>query len=394
MSDWRVNAYSEKWLRRGFQWVYPKEIVSGRPSIGAPVRLLGHGGAVLGRGLADKGWIAARVYRHDDGPLDEAWMERVVGRAADLRDVLVGDDTTAFRLINGENDGLPGIRVDRWGHFLVIAADSPAVGPLLSPLCDALERRLSPRGIYLCYRPDGRDGRDPAGFRPAPGLLRGRDAAGAVRVRERGLCFDVYPAEGPDVGLYTDMRDLRAWLEPHWGGARVLNTFAFTGAFSVAAAFGGATEVVSVDLSQKYLDRARDNFRANALDPGQHSFIADDVFKALDRFRRKGERFERVILDPPAFSHGSKVWSAKRDYPRLVSAACAVLEDGGWIIVASNQGELSPHQFRGFVAEGLRRGGCSGQLLHSGTQAGDVPASTTFPEGQYLKLAVYRVLRG
>ena len=111
------------------------------------------------------------------------------------------------------------------------------------------------------------------------------------------------------------------WLEPHWAGRRVLNTFAYTGAFSVAAAMGGACSVTTVDLSAAYLDRAEDNFRANELDPDLHEFIQSDVFKALDRLRRTGEKFDLIVIDPPSFSHSSEgIWSAKRDMPRLFSA--------------------------------------------------------------------------
>ena len=140
------------------------------------------------------------------------------------------------------------------------------------------------------------------------------------------MCMDVDVADGPDVGLYTDMRDLRAWLEPYWGGARVLNTFAYTGAFSVAAARGGASEVVTVDLAAPAIARAEQNFRANDLATEPHTFLVSDVWKALDRFRRKGERFDRVILDPPSFARGGDGgFQTKRDYPRLVAAACRVL---------------------------------------------------------------------
>ena len=389
----KVNGHSRDWLKRRFPWVYPNELVKGRGRPGQVVRVVGPNGGFLGVGVADTGWLAARVYRFDEGSLDAQWMSRVVERALALREALIEENTTAYRLVNGESDGLPGIRVDRWGHFVCIVADTPAVGGLVPLLVAALEEQLAPRGVYLAYRPDPRDDRDASRFHPPPGLISGRAAPGAVRVLERGLSFDVYPAEAPDVGLYTDMRDLRAWLEPRWGGARVLNTFAFTGAFSVSAAYNGATEVVSVDLSGRYLDRAQANFSANGLDPSGHTFVESDVFKALDRLRRTGERFDRVILDPPSFSHSDRVWSAKRDYPRLVRAACAVLEDGGWLIAASNQGTLSPSAFRKFILTGLRKSGCDGQLLYGATQSGDVPALLSFPEGQYLKIGVYRVLR-
>ena len=188
------------------------------------------------------------------------------------------------------------------------------------------------------------------------------------------------------------MREVRAWLEPFWGGTRVLNTFAYTGAFSVVAALGGAMEVVTVDLSGKVLERAEDNFVANELEPSAFEFLQGDTFKVLDRLRRTGRTFDRVILDPPSFSRSDAgTWSASRDYPRLVAAAARVIESGGWLVAASNQGEVSPKKFAGFVAEGLRKAGRTAQLLRSIGQAPDFPAATSFPEGRYLKVHVLRL---
>ena len=387
-----VNGYSSGWLHKGFPWVYDKEVVKGGGEPGQLREVRDGQGKLLGTALVDRGWIAARVYRHDGGPLDKEWVYSVLDRAASLRHLVIDPETDGFRLVNAENDGLPGVRIDWWSHHAVVILDSPACAPLLDLICDWLEERRQPRGIHLCYRTDGRDNRDFSKVKPAPGLLRGHEPSGSVRVRERGLCIDVLPQDGPDVGLYADMRQVRAFLEPFWGGTSVLNTFAYTGAFSVAAALNGASNVVSVDLSAKYLDRAEANFRANELDPGNFDFDVMDTFKALDRYRRTGRSFDRIILDPPSFSHSDVgVWSAKRDYPRLVAAACRVMDEGGWLIAASNQGEMSPKAFSGFIADGVRKAGRQARLLWWGGQAPDFPAALNFPEGRYLKVGIYEI---
>jgi len=387
-----VNGYSERWLRKGFPWVYRKEIQSGGGRPGTERLVRSARGDVLGRAILDDGWIGARVYRHDDGPLDAAWLESALDTAAALREQLIGPDTSGYRLVHGENDGLPGIRIDWWHHFATLILDSPSLIRFADGIVSWLERTRSPRGVILCYRQDPRDDRD---FSRAPrqGLLAGHAPTGPVRVQERGLKLDVYPMEAPDVGMYADMREVRALLEPHWGGTAVLNTFAYTGAFSVAAALHGASEVVSVDLSSKVLARAEDNFRANGLDPEHYDFVASDTFKALDRLRRTGRRFDRVILDPPSFSRSAEgVWSAKKDYPRLVAAACRVLSPGGWLIAATNQGEVSPREFAGYISEGVARAKRRSQLLWWAGQAPDFPAASWFPEGRYLKVAVHHLV--
>lgn len=391
---WIVNGYSSEWLGKGFPWVYPKEVLARGARRGDTVLLQARDGRILGRGVPDAGWIAARVYRQDDGPLDRTFLWETLDRAADLRDVVLPPETTACRLVHGENDGLPGLRIDWWHHTATVVLDSPAVSVLLDDVVAWLVARRAPRAIYLCYRPDPRDDRDFSQVVPGPGLLHGHPLTDEVRVTERGATFKVRPWEGPDVGLYTDMRAVRAWLEPHWGGTAVLNTFAYTGAFSVVAALGGASEIVTVDLSAPALERARANFVANDLDPADHAFLDEDTFKVLDRLRRQGRQFDRIILDPPSFSHSSdgSTWSAKRDYPRLAAAAFRVCAPGGWVIAASNHGQTSPRDFRGYLVEGARKAGVRAQELAWLGQSADVPAATWFPEGRYLKVGVWRAL--
>ncbi len=379
-----VNGYSAGWLRKGFPWVYPKEVVRGGAAPGAPVELRDGQGQVLGRGIADRGALAVRVFRHGEGPLDDDWLDGVLGAAVMLREAVVEEGTTGYRLVHAENDGLPGLRVDRWGDWLVVVLDSVSLRAMAERVTAWLVDRFAPKGVVLCFR---------GAERPGPELAAGEAPSGPVEVLERGLRYGVAPLEGPDVGLYADMRPVRAWLEPHWAGTRLLNLFAYTAAFSVSAGCHGAAEAVSVDLSSSILERARDNFLRNGLDPDAHRFEAEDVFKALDRFRRKGERFDRVIVDPPSFSRGRAPFAAKKDWPRLAAAAVRVLVDGGWLLVASNQGELSPRAFDGLVAEGVRKAKAGAQLLLATGQGPDFPAATSFPEGRYLKVRLYRVLR-
>jgi 23S rRNA (cytosine1962-C5)-methyltransferase len=382
----QVNAYSEKWVRRGFPWVYPKEVTAGQPRRGDEVVVRAPGGEALGRGIGDDGWIAVRIYAKPEVSLDAAWMSGVV-RAASWRAEVLGDDTDAYRLIHGENDGLPGVRVDCWGPHRTVIADTPAVKPLLGLLTDAL---VQGGAASVCVS-TRRDPRDADGREELRGVLYGEPPAQVV-VRERGLRFVVRPDQGPDVGLYPDMREARAWLASRVGGRRVLNLFAYTGAFSVMAAANGA-EVVTVDLSERYLAWAKENFAANGLAVHDDTFIAEDSFKALDRLRRRGEQFSLVIVDPPSFSHSDAgMFSVERDYVRLVAACARVVAPGGWLLAATNHGQTSPHQFQGFVEDGCRKAGREAQEIWRGREAPDFPAGSWFPEGRYLKVGLWRVI--
>ncbi len=377
-----VNAYSTGWLKRGFPWVYPAELVRGRVEPGAEVRLRGEGGTALGVGIGDSGWISVRRFRRDEGAIDDALLKDRV-RAAARRRVGVEPGTTAYRLVNAENDDLPGIRVDVWGPHAVITLDSPSLSRLVKGLAGALPEVLGDLGsVWVAERHDPRDVE-----RKSLGVRCVQGAAEDVGVTELGLHYEVRPSFGKDAGLFTDMRTNRAWLAPHWSGARVLNLFAHTGAFSVSAKAHGASEVVSVDLSEAYLARTGRNFQLNGLDPGE--LLAEDAFRVLDRFRRQGRSFDRVVVDPPGFSHSAAgAWQGEREWPRLAAACLRVLAPGGWLIAASNLGSQSPKQFGGALQEGAERASRQLRLVHEGTPGLDHPAALHFPESRYLKFWV------
>jgi 23S rRNA (cytosine1962-C5)-methyltransferase len=379
-----VNGYSERWLRQGFPWVYPDEVLQGRGAPGQEVVLRSQGGSVLGTAIADDGWIAARRFRPDDGPIDGECLGKKLETALRLRRIVVPPDTTVWRWVHGENDGLPGVRIDVYDGYLVLSLDSGSLLPLVDPLIEQATQQMEVRGVYLGWRPDPREKRE---FRApkAAGCLWGA-APDPLVVEERGVRVRVFPGAGKDIGIFPDMRENRRFLEPHWAGRRVLNLFAHTGLFSVCARRHGASEVVSVDLSPRYLELARENYALNELPVDTADFLAEDSFKVLDRFRRQKRLFDIVIADPPGHSHGDGgAWSGEKDYGRLVGACLQVLAPGGWLVACSNLGSISPKTFQGFLEEGARRVGRRLLLIHEGTAAPDFPAALDFPESRYLK---------
>lgn len=378
----QVSGYSEGWLGRGFPWVYQDEVVAGGEGrrAGEVVTLVSGDGRVLGAGLwGAEGKVAVRVWRPDAGPIDAGLVASRLAAARSRR--VLPADTTAWRWVHGENDDMPGLRVDVWGQHIAVALADASLEVLLPGLVDALRRQAEPLAIWRADRPPP----DVADHGQC-GLLWGDDSQDEVEVLERGLRYGVRPGLRHDVGLFCDMRDVRAWLQPHIAGRRVLNLFAHTGAFSVLAAAAGASEVVTVDLSRSYLERAQDNLRRNGLEPSAHQWLAEDSLAVLDRLRRKDERFDLVIADPPSFSHGPRGdWSVSRDLHRLVAACCRVLSERGWLVVASNHGGLSPKDFGGMVQKGAQRAALPLRLLHEGSTPVDFPAALSFPESRYLK---------
>ena len=286
-------------------------------------------------------------------------------------------------MIHGENDSLPGIRVDIWGSHATVSIDHESLESVLSMVVSAVESDPGIDTIWLSTRPEHDDLR---GLAPNGKCLVGDGSVQEVVVSEHGLQYLVRPPLGLDAGLYSDMRGVRRFLAPHWEGQRVLNTFAYTGAFSVAAAAGGAASVDTVDLAAPAIARAEKNFELNGLTGEQYRFWTEDTFDALDRFRRAGTLFDIIIVDPPSFAHGPKgVWSVEKELSRVVAGCLRVLEPGGWILVATNQGSISPKEFQKYIKAAAHKVGRRLRLIHQGSPPHDIPAALDFPESRYLK---------
>lgn len=327
------------------------------------------------------GDIADMIY-DDETALDEALALCLERRWALGRSGLGNADprrTTAFRLVNEEGDGLPGLAVDVYGEHLVAQLHVGGIWEQEARRERVLDRlhALGFDGVYLKLRPkqanvlvDTR--RDDL----APRLpLRGEAAPTDLVIYEEGVPYRVRLGDGLSTGIFLDQRSNRHLVREIARGARVLNLFSYTCGFSVAAALGGATKTVSVDASVVALERGRGNFEAAGidLDAKVHAFVAEDVFAWLARAATKQERFDLVIVDPPSYSSTKKRrFVAESDYGDLIAMVGRVLSPHGRVIACCNHRGLKRGKFRRFVAEGLRSQGELAQLK-------DLPASPDFP---------------
>jgi len=257
---------------------------------------------------------------------------------------LLTAETNALRLIDGGGDGLPGIFLDTYADNWLLATTAPAVPMALT---DWLRQQAHP-----CYW-KALDQQQ----KLSPIHHCGPECAAPFLVRENGLHFEISFQAGYSQGLFLDQRDNRAevrrLLLP---GQRLLNAFAYTGAFSVAAASAGA-ETTTLDISQPYLDWAKRNFSHNALDPAAHHFCKGDTFHWLRRFAKQGRKFDAIILDPPTFSrdeHG-KVFRVETDLGTLAALAMDVLTHAGWLLCCTNCRTLSAAAFDRQILTSSRR---------------------------------------
>ena len=382
-------------VRAGHPWIY-REALGPRPvmpELGTSLDLIDEEGEFVARGLYDNdSTIAIRVFvRNPDVAIDGKLIADRVRAAVALRGKLI--DTaklTAPRLVNAESDGLPGIVVDRYGDYLVVQLYTGAVAHLRDELYAALEAVVAPKAIYEQRRYRSLAGEAPR--QAAAELVRGNPAPVELEVKEDDLTFVVDVTAPLSTGLFADLREGRRAVRQWATDRRVLNLFSYTGAISVYARAGGATEVCAVDVAAKAHARARRNFAASGFDPESAEHIVGDVFKVLARFGERARKFDMVVLDPPAFAsaaaRGGKAWSAIRDYAELVAASLDVLAPGGLLVAGSSTHKMSAQEFEQALADGAVMAQTRLQIIDRRGLPPDFPTVPGFPEGNYLKFVV------
>ncbi len=286
-------------------------------------------------------------------------------------------DTTAYRLFHGEAEGAPGINVDWYQGVAVLSLLEELAAAEETALLDALETVARPEAIYLKRRPkEARVVANTQRGEVAPELpVRGQPVAERT-VRESGLSFLIRPGQGLSVGLYLDAREARASVRKGAEGKTLLNCFAYTCGFGVAALAGGAVRAVNLDVSRRVLDWGVENTRLNGFTPNARDFIAGDTFDWLKRFAKKGETFDVVLLDPPSFATTrASRFSAASDYPKLVAAAAPVVAQGGRLVACCNLATLPMARFHALVERGLADAKRKGEVISSsGASPVDFPA--------------------
>ena len=363
---------------------------------GRPLRLLSPRGEQLGAGVADPENEVVRVWtRAEARALDAAFFRERARQALALRQPLgLADGESAYRLVNGEGDALSGLAADVYGAFGVVTALSRGLLGHARLLAEAAlqvlpEAGLPLRGVVLKVRLKAQG----ASPERAKDQVVGEEPPAKLVVRERGVPYEVHLRGGINTGLFTDMREHRAGLARFVRGRRVLNTFAYTGTLSLAAARAGAAAVTSVDLAAGPLAWARENFRLSGVDPEGPAFRWEvaDVPRFLDAEGARGARYDVVILDPPTVSGARATsWAQKRDYPDLIAAACALLPADGHLWVSSNT-HRGPSVLK-HVEAGLARAGRAGTVLELGGLPPDYPTPVAWPAARYLEVCQLRVL--
>ncbi|GMA50604.1 SAM-dependent methyltransferase [Alicyclobacillus contaminans] len=385
----------KKRLEHGHPWVYQSEVegVEGTLTPGCTVEIVNHQGVFLARGYANpQSQIIARVLTYSPSEaVDENLFFTRIRAAWEYRQQFL-QDTGACRAIYGEADFLPGLIVDKYNDILVVQILSYGMEVRKDWILQALKDVLQPRGIYL---------RNDVPVRRLEGLSLEADVwfgdvPDEVEILENGLRIVVNVREGQKTGYFFDQRDNRAAIAPlmrcgaNQQGARVLECFCHTGGFTVHALHYGAAHVTAVDISEPAIDVARRNAALNGFNNVE--FVVANAFDYLREAERNGQRYDVVILDPPAFAKSRRALEgAIRGYKEINLRGMKLLRDGGFLVTASCSYHMLPDLFQETLLDAALDAHKILRLVHWSGAGKDHPEIAGVPEGHYLKFAIFQV---
>jgi 23S rRNA (cytosine1962-C5)-methyltransferase len=378
-----ISARGEERLHSGHPWIYRSDILEARAAGGDVVAVEGRRGRALGRALySDRSQIALRLVGHGDHTPDD-WLRRRLLEAVAFRRRL-NIDATAYRLVHGEADLLPSLVIDRYADYLVVQALSQGMDRLLTQVADLLVDALQPKGILA--RNDPRS-RGLEGLEQRVEVLRG-DVPERVSIRELGIEYDVDLWRGQKTGLFLDQRENRAAAALYARG-RLLDCFSYHGGFALVLG-RQCDETIAFDVSEEAIEQLRGNAARNGVAVDART---GNVFDELRGLERTGQRFDTIVLDPPAFAKTkAAVPNARAGYKEINLRALKLLNAGGTLVTCSCSYNVSEAMFAEIVYEAAVDARTHVTVLEKRMQGRDHPVLLGVPETYYLKCFILRTL--
>ncbi|WP_391119030.1 class I SAM-dependent rRNA methyltransferase [Psychrobacillus sp. L3] len=357
---------------------------------GSILKLQNPSGKFVGKGYVGMqnkgmGWLLSK---NENEKIDTSFFQKKIAAAIKNReDYYTSNDTTAFRIFNGEGDGIGGLTIDYFDGFYLISWYSEGIHSFKEMILEALEATVSYKGIYEKKRFDTK-----GQYLEGDDFVKGERGEFPLIVKENGLNFAIYLNDGAMVGVFLDQRDVRKKIRDAYSkGKNVLNTFSYTGAFSVFAAVGGAKKTTSVDLAKRSLSKTTEQFEVNGIDAEKQDIIVMDVFDYFKYAKRKELAFDIVILDPPSFARSKKyTFSSAKDYTNLLKDAIAITEKNGVIVASTNNATFGMKKFQTFVEKAFKESNRKYTIEEEFSLPNDFKTSPLFKEGNYLKVLFIR----
>ncbi|MEH7358278.1 class I SAM-dependent rRNA methyltransferase [Priestia megaterium] len=327
------------------------------------------------------GWILTKKKSEQ---IDAAFFVRKIQRAITSRhDFYASEDTTAFRVFNSEGDGIGGLIIDYYDGYYVTSWYSEGIYQFKEYVIEALKSAPNFKGLYQKKRFNVK-----GQYIEEDDFVTGNKGEFPLIVRENGIRFAVYLNDGAMVGVFLDQRDVRKTIRDKYAkGKTILNMFSYTGAFSVAAALGGAAKTTSVDLANRSLAKTIEQFSVNGIDHEAQDIIVEDVFKYFKYAVKKNMTFDLVVLDPPSFAKSKKhTFSAAKDYKDLLKEAIALTKPNGVIVASTNASNFDMKKFHSFIEKAFNEKGERYKMMEQFSLPADFKTIKEFKSGDYLKV--------
>ncbi|MGG0464049.1 class I SAM-dependent rRNA methyltransferase [Priestia aryabhattai] len=327
------------------------------------------------------GWILTKKKNEQ---IDAAFFARKIQQAiASRHDFYASEDTTAFRIFNSEGDGIGGLIIDYYDGYYVTSWYSEGIYQFKEPVIEALKSAPNFKGLYQKKRFNVK-----GQYIEEDDFVTGNKGEFPLIVKENGIRFAVYLNDGAMVGVFLDQRDVRKTIRDKYAkGKTILNMFSYTGAFSVAAALGGAAKTTSVDLANRSLAKTIEQFSVNGIDHEAQDIIVEDVFKYFKYAVKKNMTFDLVVLDPPSFAKSKKhTFSAAKDYKDLLKEAIALTKPNGVIVASTNASNFDMKKFHSFIEKAFNEKGERYKMMEQFSLPADFKTIKEFKSGDYLKV--------
>ncbi|MBY0025958.1 class I SAM-dependent rRNA methyltransferase [Priestia aryabhattai] len=327
------------------------------------------------------GWILTKKKNEQ---IDAAFFARKIQQAISSRhDFYASEDTTAFRVFNSEGDGIGGLIIDYYDGYYVMSWYSEGIYQFKEYVIEALKSAPNFKGLYQKKRFNVK-----GQYIEEDDFVAGDKGEFPLIVKENGIRFAVYLNDGAMVGVFLDQRDVRKTIRDKYAkGKTVLNMFSYTGAFSVAAALGGAAKTTSVDLANRSLAKTIEQFSVNGIDHEAQDIIVEDVFKYFKYAVKKNMTFDLVVLDPPSFAKSKKhTFSAAKGYKDLLKEAIALTKPNGVIVASTNASNFDMKKFHSFIQKAFNEKGERYKMMEQFSLPADFKTIKEFKSGDYLKV--------
>ncbi|MEH7402396.1 class I SAM-dependent rRNA methyltransferase [Gottfriedia acidiceleris] len=391
----KIKQKFVKDYKNGYPLISKESIVNSKDFIneGTIINLIDERNGFIGKGYYGKqnkglGWILSLKEHEKIGP--KFFEDKIKQAIEDRQHFYNSSDTTAFRVFNGEGDGIGGLTIDFFDGFYLISWYSEGIYQFKDWVIQAIKNIVEFKGIYQKKRFDTK-----GQYIEEDDFVMGERGQFPIIVKENGVNFAIYLNDGAMVGVFLDQREVRKLIRDKYAYDKtVLNTFSYTGAFSVFAAVGGASKTTSVDLANRSLDKTKEQFKINGIDPATQSIVVEDVFHYFKYAVKKNLSFDMVILDPPSFARSKKhTFSAEKDYKNLLKEAITITENDGVIVASTNCSTFGMNKFKGFIDTAFKELGGQYKLMEEFSLPNDFKTTKQFKEGNYLKVVFIRKIK-